>query len=163
MGTRGRYPSIGLGRPDAGAASDRACAGPTALWALGLYLNGLVGLELTFLALWHTWHSCEPKQIPPTYLHSWFIIKVRLRVIPSAFAWVIASSGTYESLWLRISCYSWWLLPPRQLGAAVEVRHVLEIVRGRLRWLWGLLYLPDGEPKGNSSGLLMSLSYLTCG
>jgi hypothetical protein len=49
---------------------------------------------------------------------------------------MIASSGTWGSLWLRSSCYSWWLPPPRQLGAAKELRHVLVIVRGRLRWLW---------------------------
>jgi hypothetical protein len=43
-----------------------------------------------------------------------------------------------------ISCYSWWLPPPRWLGAAVEVRHVLVIVRGWLRWLSceGFLWFP---------------------
>jgi hypothetical protein len=77
-------------------------------------------------------HPCEPKQTPPTHLHHWFIIIVRLEVIPSAFAWVIASTGTWGSLWLRLSCYSWWLPPPRQLETAEEHWHELVIVRGHL-------------------------------
>jgi len=81
---------------------------------------------------WQTWHPCEPKQTPLTRLHHGFIIIVRLGVIPSAFAWVIASSGTYGSLWLWISCYSWWLLLPRRLGAAEEHWYELVIVRGHL-------------------------------
>ena len=57
---------------------------------------------------------------------------MRLGVIASAFAWVIASSGTWGSIWLRFSCYSWWLPPPRQLGAAEEHWQELVIVRGYL-------------------------------
>jgi hypothetical protein len=57
---------------------------------------------------------------------------VILGVIPSAFAWVIAFSGTWGSLWLRISCYSWWLPPPRRLRAMEENRHELVIVRGHV-------------------------------
>jgi hypothetical protein len=85
-------------------------------------------------------------------------------VIPSAFARVIASSGTCGSLWLRISCYSWWLSPPRWVGAAVEVRHMLVTVRGRLRWSCeGSCTFSSEEPHGSYSKLLVSLSYLTCG
>jgi hypothetical protein len=57
---------------------------------------------------------------------------VRLGVIPSAFAWVIASSGTWGSLWLWISCCSWWLPPPRRLGAVDEHWHELVNVHGHL-------------------------------
>jgi len=56
---------------------------------------------------------------------------VRFGVIQSAFARVIASSGTWGSIWLRFSCY-WWLPPPRRLGAAEEHWHELVIVRGHL-------------------------------
>jgi hypothetical protein len=99
-----------------------------------------------------------------THLHPWLIIKVRLGVIPRAFAWVIASSDTWGSLWLQSSCYSWWLPPPRRLGAAVEVQHMLVIVRGRLRWSCdGYCTFLGEAPQGSSSKLLMSLSYLTCG
>ena len=45
---------------------------------------------------------------------------------------MIASSGTWRSLWLRISCYSWCLPPPRWLGAAEEDWHELVIARGHL-------------------------------
>ena len=103
-------------------------------------------------------------QTPPTHLHHWFIIIVRLRVIPSAFAWVIASSGTWGSLWMRISCYSWWLPLPRRLGVAEEHWHELVIVHGHLPVICeGSCTFPGGESKGNSSGLLVSLSYLTLG
>jgi hypothetical protein len=95
-----------------------------------------------FWYFWHPWHPSEPKETTPTHLHHWFIIIVRLEVIPSTFAWVIASSGTWGPLWLESSCYSWWLPPPRWLGAAEELRHMLVIVCGRLRWLWGVLHLP---------------------
>jgi hypothetical protein len=102
------------------------------LFPWGAYLRLLADLGLTLLALWHTWHPCEPKQTPPTRLYRWFIIIVRLEVIPSAFAWVIASSGTWGSLWLWISCYSWCFPTPRRLGAVEEHWHELVIVRGHL-------------------------------
>jgi len=57
---------------------------------------------------------------------------VRLGVIPSAFAWVIASSGTWGLIWLQFSCYSWWLPPPKWLGVAEEHWHELVIVRGHV-------------------------------
>jgi hypothetical protein len=62
-----------------------------------------------------------------------------------------------------ISCYSWWLPPLRRLGAAVEVRHVLVIVRGRLWWLSyeGFLWFLSEAPNSNCSGLLVSLQLLT--
>jgi hypothetical protein len=143
-----RWHMDGGGWPDVegvhslGRLEQQTVRGPTGLSWLAPYLSVLVSPRLTLLALWHTWYPCEPKQTPLTRLHHWFIIIVRLGVIPSAFAWVIASSGTWRSLWLRISCFSWWLSPPRWLGATKELWHVLVIVRGWLRWLWGVLYLP---------------------
>jgi hypothetical protein len=87
---------------------------------------------LTLLILWHTWRPYEPKKTPPTHRHHWFIIIVRLGAIPSVFAWVITSSDTWTSLWLRISCYSWCLPTPKWLGATEEHWHELVIVRGHL-------------------------------
>jgi hypothetical protein len=51
----------------------------------GLYKLCLACSKTSFLALWRTWHPCEPKQTSPTHLYPWFIIKMRLGVIPSAF------------------------------------------------------------------------------
>jgi hypothetical protein len=52
----------------------------------------------------------------------------------------------------------------RRLGAANEHWHELVIVRGHLSVICeGSCTFPGREPKGNSSGLLVSLSYLTCG
>jgi hypothetical protein len=73
---------------------------------------------------------------------------VRLKVIPSVFTWEIASSGTWGSLWLQSSCYSWWLPPPRRLGAARRCWQELVIVLGHLRWSCeGCCAFPDGAPK----------------
>jgi hypothetical protein len=73
---------------------------------------------------------------------------VRLRVIPSAFAWEIASSGTWGSFWLRSSYYSWWLPPPRWLGAAQRLWQELVIVLDHLRWSCeGCCAFPGGAPK----------------
>ena len=45
-----------------------------------------------------------------------------------------------------------------------EDSHELVIVRGHLPVIVrGLVPSPGGAPKGNPSGLLVSLSYLTCG
>jgi len=72
---------------------------------------------------------------------------VRLGVIPSVFAWMIASSGTWGSIWLRFSCYSWWLPSPRWLGAVDEYWHELTIVRGHLPVIVTGLVLPGGSRK----------------
>jgi hypothetical protein len=56
-------------------------------------------------------------------------------VISSAFVCEFASSWHLGVHLLRDSCFSWWLPPPRRLGAAEEVWHELEVVRGRLRRL----------------------------
>jgi len=71
-------------------------------------------------------------QTPSTHLLHRLTIFVRLGVISSAFAWVIASSGTWGSIWLQFSCYSWWSPPPRQLGATEEDWYELVIVCGHL-------------------------------
>ena len=127
------------------------------------YKYFLASSRATLLVFWHTWHPCEPKQTPSTHLHHWFFIVVRLGVIPSAFYWVIASSGTWGStgcgcLVTLSGCHhlsglenrrridtSWWLF------VAIS------------RWLWGVLCLRRWSVKGNSSELRVSLSYLTCG
>ena len=63
-----------------------------------------------------------------------------------------------------VSCYSWCLLPPRWLEAARIVERRLVIVSGFDHGdCEGSSAFPGGAPKGNSSGLFMSLSYLTCG
>jgi hypothetical protein len=124
-----------------GQAMKAKSRGPMALFVGAPYLSALAAPWLIHLALWYTWHPYEPRQTPSTPLHHWSIIIVRLGVIPSAFAWVIASSGTWGSLWLLISYFSWWLPSPRRLGATEELWHMLVIVCGWLRWLWGVLYL----------------------
>jgi hypothetical protein len=69
-------------------------------------------------------------------------------VIPSAFACEFASSGTCGSFELRDSCYSWWLPPPRRLGAAEELRQELMIILGHLLVIVrGSCAFPDGAPK----------------
>jgi hypothetical protein len=85
-----------------GRLEQQTVRGPTALSGLAPYLSVLAGPSLSLLLLWHTWHPYELRQIPFTHLYYWFIIIVRLEVIPSVFTRVIASSGTWRSLWLRI-------------------------------------------------------------
>jgi hypothetical protein len=69
-------------------------------------------------------------------------------VILSAFTCVFASSGTWGSLWLWISCFSWWLLPPRCLGEAEELWQEFVIVLGHLPTIVrGSCPFPDREPK----------------
>jgi hypothetical protein len=133
-----RWPNAG--RSDVGArpVSSRVPNGSLSLRALkiGRYQLGAYSLgTLTYLTF------CKPKQTPPTHLHHWFFTIVRLRVIPSVFSWVIASSGTWDRCGCGFLVSLWWLPPPRWLGAAKELRHVLVIIHGRLRWLWGVLYL----------------------
>ena len=45
---------------------------------------------------------------------------------------MIASSGTWGSIWLQFSWYTWWLSPPRWLGAMEEHWHELVIFCGYL-------------------------------
>ena len=53
---------------------------------------------------------------------------------------------------------------PRRLGAARIIERRLLIVSGSDHGdCEGSCAFPGGEPEGNSSGLLVSLSYLTCG
>ena len=80
-------------------------------------------------------------------------------------AWVIASIGTWYSCFaVGFTCFSWWFPPPRWLGAARIIEQRLVIVSGSDRGDWeGSCAFPSRAPKGNSSGLLVSLSYLTCG
>jgi hypothetical protein len=127
-----------------------------------IFVRGLLidlgQLGLMILALWHTWHPCEPKQTPPTHLHPWFIIFVRLGVIPSAFTWVIASSGTQRLCFaMGLACYYWWLPPPRWLGVARIVEQRLVIVSGFDRGdCEGFLTIPQQRAKRYSIGLLVA-------
>jgi hypothetical protein len=69
-------------------------------------------------------------------------------VIPSAFAYEFASSGTWRSFELWDSCYSWWLLPPRRFGAVEELWQELVIVLGHLPVIVrGSCAFPGGAPK----------------
>ena len=64
---------------------------------------------------------------------------------------------------MGFTCYSWWLPPPRWLGAASIIERRLVIVSGSDRGDYeGSSAFSGREPKDNSSGLLVSLSYLTC-
>jgi hypothetical protein len=73
------------------------------------------------LVFWTSWHPCELSTLPPTHLPFLVANSKWDWVILSAFACEFASSGTWGSLWLRICCYSWWLPPPRRLGATEEL------------------------------------------
>ena len=58
-------------------------------------------------------------------------------------AWVIASRDTWYSCFTMGFAYcSWWLPPPRWLGAAEEDWHELVIIRGHLWWLRGFVPSP---------------------
>jgi hypothetical protein len=59
---------------------------------------------------------------------------------------------------MGFSCFSWWLSPPRWLGAARIVKRRLVIVRGSGPF-------PGREPKGtlvDCSWLVRSSSYIGC-
>jgi hypothetical protein len=92
-------------------------------------LAGLCSLSLSLLLVIT---SFELSKLPPTHLSCLIANSKWDWVISSIFAWVIASSGTWGSLWLLTSCFSWWLLPPRWLGAAEELWQELVIVLGHL-------------------------------
>jgi hypothetical protein len=69
-------------------------------------------------------------------------------VIPSAFAYEFASSGTWGSFELRDSCYSWWLPPHRWLGAVEGLWQELVIILGHLPVIVrGSCAFPGGAPK----------------
>jgi hypothetical protein len=69
-------------------------------------------------------------------------------VIASVFTCEFASSGTRGLFELRVSCFSWWLPPPRRLGAAEELWQELVIVLGHLPVIVrGSYAFPGGAPK----------------
>ena len=77
---------------------------------------------------------------------------------------MIASRGTWRLCFaVDFACFSWWLPPPRWLEQWWRI--------GMSWWLFVAIFgdckgsctFPGGVPKGNSSKLLVSLSYLTCG
>ena len=83
---------------------------------------------------------------------------------PSIHASVIHICGTM--LWLQslIFYYSWWLPSHRRLVLDWLVRGLGDCILRQSRWICeGLLWFPGGVLNSNSSGLLESLSYLTCG
>ena len=70
----------------------------------------------------------------------------------------IASRGTW---WLcfaaDFACYSWWLLPPRRLGAVRIIERRVVIVSGSDRGdCEGFLTFPRWSAKRYSSGLLVA-------
>ena len=75
------------------------------------------------------------------------------------------SCGTRWWLQLWISYHYWLLSLPRRLWICWLVRGFGNCVRPQSRWyLWGGFGLiPQWSAKSHPSGLLMSLSYLTCG
>jgi hypothetical protein len=105
---------------------------PTTLFIWSIYKDVVTDSRVFLLVLWHTWHPCEPKQTSST--PSLIRRHSEIEVIPSAFAWVLASSSTWWLLWLQSSCYFWWLPPSRRLGAVVKLWQELVIVFGHLRW-----------------------------
>ena len=64
---------------------------------------------------------------------------------------------------LRISLVTWWLLPPRRLEQRWRIDTSWWLFMAISSDCKGSCTFPGGVPKGNSSKLLMSLSYLTCG
>jgi len=131
----------------------------------GLLNKTLAGLERYCCTFSLAIHSSELRKTSPTHLLAWDCESKWHWVNSSAFSCDIASSGTWWLTWLQFSCYSWWLPPPRWLGAAWRCWQVLVIVLGHTRWsLWGVHGpIPRQSAKSHSSGLLVSLSYLTCG
>jgi hypothetical protein len=93
--------------------------------------------------------------------HSFYLIDSSFRENwehPSALLWVIASRGTW---WLcfaaDFACYSWWLLPPRRLGAARIIERRKVLVSGSDRGdCEGFLTFPRRRAKRYSSRLLMA-------
>jgi hypothetical protein len=105
-------------------------------------------LEDLSWSIWTSWRHYERSILSLTHL-SCLIANPKLDwVISSAFAWVIASSGTWGSFELWDSCYSWWLLSPRRLGAVEELCQELVIVLGHLPVIMrGSCASPGGAPK----------------
>ena len=67
---------------------------------------------------------------------------------------------------MGFTCHSWWLPPPRTLGASRIIERMLVIVSGSDRGdCEGFLTFPGGEPKGtivNCSWLVWSSSCIGC-
>jgi hypothetical protein len=69
-------------------------------------------------------------------------------VISSAFACEFASSWHLGEHWLRDSCYSWWLPPPRRLGGSGGVVARVVLVLGHLPVICeGCCAFPGETPK----------------
>ena len=70
--------------------------------------------------------------------------------------------GVRVSLW-GFACYSWWLPPPRWLGAARIVERRVVIVSGSDRGdCEGFLTFPRRRAKRYSSGLLIACGSPSC-
>jgi hypothetical protein len=130
---------------------------------LGAYKYILASPRLTLLALWHIWHPCGPKKHLPLIS-------------------ILDSSSKWNWEWFLVHLLEWLHLVALEdrCGCGVLVTlggcHHLDGLEQRWRsgtcwWLFvassgdceGSCTFPDGKPKGNSSRLLVSLSYLTCG
>ena len=99
--------------------------------------------------------------IDSTSLWDWERIQVH--------SWVIASRGTWCLFFAAgFACYSWWLPPPRRLGAAMIIERRAVIVSGSdLGDYEGFLTFPRWSTKRYSSGLFVAyvilILYWLCG
>jgi hypothetical protein len=71
-----------------------------------------------------------------------------------------ASRGTWGIDLLRFSCYSWWLPPPRRLGAAWRCGKCWWLFLATSRDLVKSLHRPGGVSLGSHNILLVSLQLL---
>jgi hypothetical protein len=141
----GRYCSKS-GRTEASSVSTKISTvrGPMTLFSWDIYISSLAGLCSLSWSFLLVIASFELSKLPLTHLSCLIANSKWDWVIPRAFAWVITSSGTWRSLWLWISCFSWWLPPPRWLWAAelwqelvIVLGHLPVIVRGSYAFLGG--------------------------
>jgi hypothetical protein len=96
----------------------------------------VAGSWVALLAFWHTCAPFELSQSVPTHLLA-FICDLWVRLSDSsALSIAIHLEALVGVDCCGFSCYSWWLPPPRWLGAAEEVRQELVLVLGRLPIDW---------------------------
>jgi hypothetical protein len=129
VGASGLNLTVGIARPQLNAeatwlpSSDRTLAGlcpftlnsvfgrpelgysvsPMALFRGGLYLSPMAGSSSLTWPFALTLQPCELSQSPPTYLHHWFIIFVRLGVNPSALLEWLHLEALDDCVSLRVS------------------------------------------------------------
>jgi hypothetical protein len=125
---------------------------------------GCLWVRRPLLALWHISH---PLELSYSSLSHSYLIDSSFDEIgehQSALLWVIASRGIW---WLcfaaEFTCFSWWLPPPRRLGAVRIVERRKVIVSSSDRGdCEGLLTFPQRRAKMYSSGLLVAYGFSSC-